>query len=219
MDILSAGSPRSAAESVGIEYHRVLAGEKRRIGRGILAILLLLGGLFGAIQVFYLLGEQLDRLLGIGSAETQVFSPVSFATSTVATALMIPWSMVIQRWLYGVRGPSLHSVVNGFRFGVFGRAVLVVVPLFVVALAVTEIVDTHTTTPWSKIDIIAFFLVVMLLVPLQAAGEEYGLRGLVFRVAGSWTRGRRGSLLLGIVVSAAVFAVIHTAADPWWNVF
>ncbi|MGO2521489.1 MAG: hypothetical protein ACTH8F_15320 [Microbacterium sp.] len=32
-----------------VEYHRVLAGEKRRIGRGILAIVLLIGGmlLFG----------------------------------------------------------------------------------------------------------------------------------------------------------------------------
>ena len=30
----------------GVEYHRVLAGEKRRVGRGILAIVLLLAGLF-----------------------------------------------------------------------------------------------------------------------------------------------------------------------------
>jgi len=43
----------------------------------------------------------------------------------VSPALLIPWSMLIQRWLYGVPGASLHSVVSRFRFEVFGRALLV----------------------------------------------------------------------------------------------
>ncbi|MFD2024463.1 CPBP family intramembrane glutamic endopeptidase [Promicromonospora aerolata] len=199
-----------------MEYHRVLAGEKRRIGRGLLAILLLVGGMFGAIQVFYLLAVWID---GFFRTEPQALTPLTIGAGMAATALLIPWSMLIQRWLYGVRGPSLHSVVSRFRFDLFGRALAVIVPLFVIALAVTEYLEPRATAVWSHSDLIAWFVVVVLLVPLQSAGEEYGLRGLVFRIAGSWVHARWASLILGIVVSGTVFAVIHTAGDLWWHVF
>lgn len=204
----------------GVEYHRVLAGEKRRIGRGILAIVLVVGGMFAAIQLFSLLGLWLDGLIRPNAASAPGgLSPVVFASTLVATALVTPWSMLIQRWLYGIPGPSLHSVLSRFRFGVFGRALLVVLPIVVIALATSEFLQPGATTQWSNTELIAFFVVIVLLVPLQSAGEEYGLRGLVFRVAGSWVHGRWASLVLGIVVSTTVFAVIHSAADPWWNVF
>ncbi|UFU03721.1 CPBP family intramembrane metalloprotease [Ruania suaedae] len=205
----------------GVEYHRVLAGEDRRIGRGILAIVLLVGGLFAAIAALSYLGQWLDEMLfpdGWGEA-VEAYSPVTFAAALIATALLIPWSMVIQRWLYGVPAASLHSVASHFRFTLFGRALLVIVPAFVVALATTELLAPGGTAMWSQRDTVLMLVVMVLLVPLQSAGEEYGLRGLVFRVAGSWARGRWISLLLGVLVSSAVFAVIHTAADPWWNVF
>jgi membrane protease YdiL (CAAX protease family) len=194
----------------------MLAGEERRIGRGLLAIVLLVGGMFGAIQVLYLLAVWID---GSIRTEPQALTPLTLASGLVATALLIPWSMLIQRWLYGVPSQSLHSVVSRFRFDVFGRALLAILPLFLIALAITEYLEPRATAVWSHGDIIGFFVVVVLLVPLQAAGEEYGLRGLVFRIAGGWVHGRRASLVLGTVVSGAVFAVIHTAADPWWNVF
>lgn len=200
----------------GVEYHRVLAGEKRRIGRGVLAIFLLTGGLFAAIQLAYLLAVWVEGLLGSGQG---AYSPLTLGAGLVATALLTPWSMLIQRWLYGVPGPSLHSVVSRFRFGLFGRALIVILPLFVIALGITEYLDPRATMSWSHTDIVGLFVVVVLLVPLQAAGEEYGLRGLVFRIAGSWVHGRWASLILGTVVSSTIFAVIHTAGDPWWNVF
>lgn len=80
-------------------------------------------------------------------------------------ALLISWSMVIQRRLYGVRVLWL--------------------------LATT-----------------------LLLTLLQALGEEYGLRGLVFRVAGSRGRGPRTALVLGVLVSSVTLAVIHLSTDP-----
>ncbi|WP_277210418.1 CPBP family intramembrane glutamic endopeptidase [Isoptericola croceus] len=215
----TAPAPAAGQVPPGVEYHRVLAGEERRIGRGVLAILLLIGGLFGAIQVFFLLAEWIDGLIRPDTApDVPGYTALTLGSGLFATALLIPWSMFIQRWLYGVRGPSLHSVVSRFRFDLFGRALLGVFPLFLIAFAITEYLEPRATVVWSHADIITLFVVVMLLVPLQAAGEEYGLRGLVFRVAGSWARGPRASLILGIAVSGAVFAVIHTAADPWWNV-
>jgi hypothetical protein len=58
-----------------------------------------------------------------------------------------------------------------------------------------------------------------LLTPLQAAGEEYGFRGLVFRVAAGWGRGPRTALVLGVLVSSVIFAVIHLSTDPWLNLW
>lgn len=213
------GVRRTESLPEGVEYHRVLAGEERRIWRGILAIVLVVGGLFGAILMFNVLAAWLESLIRPNAATYGGLSPIVFASGAVATALLTPWSMLIQRWLYGVPGPSLHSVVSRFRFAVLGRALLVVLPLVVIALATTEFLQPGATVQWFSADLVAFFVVIVLLIPLQAAGEEYGVRGLIFRIAGSWVRGRWASLLLGIVVSTAVFAVIHTAADPWWNVF
>lgn len=204
----------------GVEYHRVLAGEDRRVGRGILAIALLVGGMWAAIAAFYYLGRWVDALLLPGAAGdgNGLLTPVSHAGSLVAVALLVPWSMVTQRWLYGTPGPSLHSVTSRFRFALFGRALLAVGPALVLAIAVTELLVPRPTTVWSPLDTIWILTVSLVLLPLQAAGEEYGLRGLVFRVAASWGRGRWTSLILGMAVSAAVFAALHTAGDPWWNV-
>lgn len=203
----------------GVEYHRVLAGEKRRIGRGVLAIVLLVGGLFGAGAVLYEVGSWIDGLIRPEGDPGPGLTPVTQALSMLSVALMIPWSMLIQRWLYGVRGASLHSVISSFRFDLFGRALLVLAPLFFVATAIHEYSRSFGTVTWSPTDIIGVLLVSVLLVPLQASGEEYGFRGLLFRVAASWGRGRVTSLLLGIGVSTAVFSIVHFATDPWWNVF
>ncbi|MGM1018627.1 MAG: CPBP family intramembrane glutamic endopeptidase [Actinomycetota bacterium] len=209
-------TPKSVPE--GVDYHRVLAGEKRRIGRGILAIVLLIAGMFAAIAAFSAIGAWIDGLIRPGGDADSPNSPIILGAGLVATALVTPWSMLLQRWLYGVPGPSLHSVISRFRFDLFGRSLVFVLPLFVVALAITESLELRPTGVWSHGELVGMLVVVLLLVPLQAAGEEYGLRGLVFRVAGSWVHGRWASLLLGLVVSSAVFSVIHTSGDVWWNI-
>ncbi|WP_051049800.1 CPBP family intramembrane glutamic endopeptidase [Nocardiopsis ganjiahuensis] len=205
----------------GVEYHRVLAGEERRIGRGVLAIALLLGGMFAFVAVFYYAGAWIDGLLRSAdpSGEELLLTPVTHGASLIAIGLVIPWSMFLQRWLYGVKGASLHSVVSGFRFDLFGRALLAISPAFLLAIAAFEFMSPGETVVWQNTDVIGLLVVTILFMPLQAAGEEYGLRGLVFRIAAGWGRGPRTSLILGIGVSAALFSVLHTASDPWWNVF
>ncbi|GAA1072852.1 CPBP family intramembrane glutamic endopeptidase [Nocardiopsis metallicus] len=205
----------------GVEYHRVLAGGERRVGRGVLAIALLIGGMFGAIIAFHFVGGWIDGILwpGVPGDERLVLTPLAHAGSLVAVGLVVPWSMFLQRWLYGVRGATLSSVASGFRLDLFGRAVLALTPALLIALAVFEATSPGETAVWQNSDVIWLLVVTVLLVPLQSAGEEYGLRGLVFRVAASWGRGRWTSLILGIGVSSALFSVIHTASDPWWNLF
>ncbi|MEJ3653614.1 CPBP family intramembrane glutamic endopeptidase [Actinomycetes bacterium KLBMP 9759] len=205
----------------GVAYHRVLAGEKRRIVRGIVAILLLVGGLFAFSIGFGFLGALVDTMLGRSNPVLggTVYTPVTHASTLFAIALLIPWSMVLQRWLYGVRGASLHSVRSLFRMDVFGRSLLVILPIWTVYLTYFSTLQPFAETPWQLADLFAMFAVTVLLTPLQSAGEEYGLRGLVFRVAASWGRGPRTALVVGVLVSSLVFMVVHVAADPWLNLY
>ncbi|MEU6716160.1 CPBP family intramembrane glutamic endopeptidase [Nonomuraea sp. NPDC046802] len=205
----------------GVEYHRVLAGEKRRIGRGILAIVLLVAGLFGFNIIISLVAASIDTQLGrtnptLGGTD---YTPLYHAANMVSIALIIPWSMVIQRWLYGVKGPSLHSVVSRFRFDVFGRALLIIGPLWLILSLIGLNFTPLNLIPWSSADLIAIFATTLLLTPLQSAGEEYGFRGLVFRVAGSWNRGPRAAAAVGVLVSSLVFTAVHLSSDPWFNLW
>ncbi|KJL26858.1 CAAX amino terminal protease self- immunity [Microbacterium azadirachtae] len=197
-----------------MEYQRVLVSDKRRIGRGVLAIILLVGGMFGmtlgAVQIAF----RVDAALGLSGYTASIH-----VAAMLPIALLIPWSMLIQRWLYGVRAASLTSVLNVFRTAVFGKAVLIVVPLWAINLVVSNLVMDNATTTWSTVSLASVFLVTLLLTPLQAAGEEYGYRGLVFRVAASWATGPRTALLLGVAVSSIVFAVVHFSTDPWVNLY
>ncbi len=205
----------------GREYHRVFSSENRRVWRGILAIVLLLGGL----QVF-----SIALVVGVSVIESQRgydtpafggtdYTPLYHAVSFGSVALLIPWSMLIQRWLYGVRGASLHSVTGRFRFDLLGQSLIILGPIILAVLIVNDYLAptqkfemAHTTVLW-------LFATTLLLVPLQAAGEEYGFRGLIFRVASSWGRGPRSALLLGVIVSSAAFAMTHLSTDPWLNLW
>ena len=219
---VAAGTPRRDEPRTvppGVEYHRVLAGSERRIGRGVLAILLLVVGMlvlgFLVSQTAALVDQQLGRTNPTAGG-TDV-TPVHQAGNMLSLALLLPWSAVIQRWLYGVPGTSLHSVASRFRFDVFGRAVVFATPLWVLVVVVSTAVPDQV--PWSSADLVAMFAVTIILTPLQAAGEEYGLRGLVFRVAGSWSRGPRAGLVVGILVSSVLFVALHLSPDPWRNLY
>ncbi|MFC7584491.1 CPBP family intramembrane glutamic endopeptidase [Nonomuraea antimicrobica] len=181
--------------------------------------MLLLVGLFGIGGVLSALGSAIDQALGrtnpiAGGTE---FTPIYHAANLISIALMIPWSMCVQRWLYGVRGASLHSVRSAFRPAVFGRAALTLVPIWALYMTGFFLLSPYTQGSWRFADLVAVFVITLLLSPLQAAGEEYGYRGLAFRVAASWGRGPRTALVLGLAVSSVLFAAIHLSTDPWLN--
>ncbi|CAL9401935.1 CPBP family intramembrane glutamic endopeptidase [Nocardiopsis dassonvillei] len=205
----------------GVEYHRMLAGDKRRVLRGVLAIVLLLVGLFAISYAFAEASAFVDGQMGRTNpaAGGTDYTPVYHASGMLGLAMLIPLSMLIQRLLYGVRGASQHSVLSRFRFGVLGRALLFIGPFWLIAVTVMNVWTPPVQKDWPLADLVAMFVLTLLLVPLQAAGEEYGLRGLAFQVAGSWSRGPRVGLVLAVVVSSLLFTTIHGAGDPWINIW
>ncbi len=203
-------SPTPAVPA-GTEYHRALAGETRRVPRGLLTILLLLVGFVGFSAGFVELSKVIDtRLLG----RDEEFTPLRHAAGSLSLALLIPYSMLLQRVLYGVPAGSLHSVTGRFRFGVLAKTLLVLGPVVLVAVGISAL-QGGSRTSWTDSDLIAMFLIGLVVSPLAVAGEEYGFRGLMFRVVGGWSRRPRVGLVAGVVVTSALFSLLHGTLDPY----
>lgn len=201
-------------------YHMALAGERRRVWRGILALVLLMGGMLAGAVLFGVIGVAVEGLLG---RSEQVLAgritPVTLAAGMVALALLTPWSMLLQRWLYGVPARSLHSLRERLRLDLLARAALVSLPIWTVYMAVITLLPGVNRVEWAVADLIACLVVTVVLVPLQAAGEEYAFRGLALRIGASWGAGPRSGLVIGLLVSSLLFTLVHFAADPWLNLY
>jgi membrane protease YdiL (CAAX protease family) len=195
----------------GVEYHRVYAGQGRGILRGIVAIALLVIGLIGFAVLLDGMSVILDRELFERSGPS---TPLKQAAGALSLALLIPYCMLLQRVLYRVPPRSLHSVAGRFRYGLFSRALLAFGPLILVVVALGALGEGGGV-PWATADLVAFFVIGMVLTPLAAAGEEYGFRGLMFRVLGGWTKGARSGAILGIVVTTVLFSLAHGTLDPF----
>jgi membrane protease YdiL (CAAX protease family) len=66
-------------------------------------------------------------------------------------------------------------------------------------------------------DSLFLIVVILLTTPFQAAGEEYGVRGLLARSIGSWFSSSRVGLVVATVLTSVVFMLLHGAGDPWLN--
>ncbi len=76
-----------------------------------------------------------------------------------------------------------------------------------------------TEVAWSHSDLVGMYVATLLLTPLQTTGEEYGVRGLIFRVVGSWTRSTRAGVVAGVLVSSALFTAVHGSTDLYINLW
>lgn len=207
----------------GLEYHRL-----HRLGgdggwRPILGVLLLLAGIFvfapiswtAAFVVWFALtgepiGEGLDRVLDLGDV-----TPAGLAYVNLVLATAIPVALLVTIALHQLHPNWLLSVARRLRW----TYLLVCVGLSVVALIATLIVtmlvpaqggadiagepNEFTTTTRN------FLLVVLLLTPLQAAGEEFAFRGYLTQAAGGLVRGLWASRVVAVVLPALLFALAH----------
>lgn len=121
-------------------------------------------------------------------------------------ALFVPAVLIASRIAYGSAGMT-HSVRGRFRWGLLGRAALVVVPVYLVLnIGVTVAVGgADFEMPPLTAPVIAAWVIIVLLVPLQAAGEEYAFRALPMQMFGTWLR----SPLWGILIPVPLFMAGH----------
>ena len=140
-----------------------------------------------------------------------------FILALASIILFLPCVLLAARWMQGRRAGSLSSVVGRIRWRwPFGCA-LVAVPAVLLTVAGTVALYAVTGgdsgedewVGWSTF--VPALLVVLALVPLQAAAEEYLCRGYLLQSVGAFVRGPWGA----IVVQAVIFALIHGIGSPW----
>lgn len=165
----------------------------------------------GAMGIDLLRGSTTMQQIANGQI---TMTPALLLATNLSLILSAAVAVLLHRYLHRQPVGTLHSVTGRFRWNWFGRAALVVVPLFVVYVAVVALVEAPGRLSWGA-TAWAFLAVVLLTTPLQAASEEYIFRGVIQRAAGSWVSGAVPSLVLGTLVSAVTFSIAHFATDVW----
>ena len=215
----------TTARPEGLPYHRIQHGVAAPGDwwRPIVGVLLLAFGVVVLAPVVALAGFSVgyavagadldvDRLL-----DTDHVTPAGLAYVFVVLSSAIPVSWAISRLLHGLPPRWLTSVVPRIRWRWFvaclGLAVVALAARLLVAGMLPheaggevsgELNDFTSTTR-------DFLLIVFLLTPLQAAGEEYAFRGYLTQAFGGLTR----SPAVAVVVPAVLFALAHGAGQSW----
>ncbi|MRJ75595.1 CPBP family intramembrane metalloprotease [Aeromicrobium sp. SMF47] len=137
-----------------------------------------------------------------------------FALDLLSLVLLIP-ALLLAVLVVGPRPVGyLSSVAGRLRWGWLARTAAISFTVFIVTIGVSLAIDAgggDTSAPsGDRGHVIAAIVVVLLLVPFQAAAEEYVFRGYVMQLVGSWTR----FAAIPVLVSVAPFVAGH-AYELW----
>lgn len=207
-----------------IGYDRLLSAGRPGAWRGVLGVAVLVLvvllvaqlvlGLLFSLGIALAGGDvtaEMDRILS-----TDPVTPAGLAFLNLALASAIPATWLLVRVLHGLRPGWLGSVVGRLRWRWFATCLGLAAVTLLATLVVGSLVpasgdqaqvgdglNSFTSTTRD------FLLVILLLTPLQAAGEEYAFRGYLTQVFG--LLGRRS---ISVLLPALLFALAHGAQDP-----
>jgi membrane protease YdiL (CAAX protease family) len=134
-----------------------------------------------------------------------------FALDMLGLAVMIP-AVLLAVLVTGPRPIGyLSSVAGRLRWGWLARTAVMAFVVFIVTIggsvALGEVTDpAEVSAPDVSARAIVAIGLVLLLVPFQAAAEEYVFRGYVMQLVGSWTR----FAVIPVLVSVPLFVAGHT---------
>ncbi len=205
------------------QYHEFLRTPRMRWWRPILALAMGAALFLVANIVVSLVAMTYDITAGNTTFENYTSmdrfktTPAFFLANNIGLALCIPIAALTQWACFGQRPRWMASVTGVFRWRWFGECVAWMLPVFLISLVVDLALNGP---PPLQVTATTGFMIasVLLTTPLQAAGEEYLLRGLGQRAIGAWLP-RTAGLVVSTAVTAAIFMLLHGAGDPWLNFF
>jgi uncharacterized protein len=209
--------PEPDGPPVGLPYHRIQEAGRPGVWRPLVGVLLMFLGfaLFGAL-VASIVFEIAYLATGHGNADIAALAdlehptPEGLAFLNVALATFIPLAMLGERLLHGLRPGWLASVRPRIRW----RFLLACLGISVVALIATVVVGSVLPGQDSNVNQHAnafttttfhYLLVIVLLTPFQAAGEEYLFRGYLTQAFGGMFR----SAWVAVLLPAFLFGLAH----------
>lgn len=208
-------------------YHQVHRAGERGWWRPLVGIVVIAVVLLGVGQLVVavafaaglaIAGEPVVDTLA-GYFDFDDVGPLQLAFLLLGPATLLPTTWLLSRYLHGIRLRWVTSVRPRMHWGYFAAClglslvamgaslvVGVLVPAEELAPGSTDTaIDDVTARTWS------FLLVVLLVVPVQAAAEEYGFRGYLTQAVGSVFRRRWLATGAAVVVPAVLFALAHGA--------
>lgn len=204
-------------------YHRLatLRPEWRRWWRplttafAVAVIWLILASLLMVGMVLVLTALGTDR--SIGQALDDPTSPLDVFVRSALGALLLPAGLLGVR-LGGWRPTSLlWSVADRFRTAQMGRMLALAVVAVALATAMQTLLHGGRPAPPESGRTIGVVLVLLLVAPLQAAGEELVLRGAVMQGVGTWVRGPVVPILATLPLS--LISAVHSLDTAFTAVF
>lgn len=210
----------SAGDGHGLPYHLIHRGGRPGWWRPILGVFVLIVAFVVMVPVliqvpfaigFALAGRDVsDGLEEIIDFDNPTPLGLAYLNISLACAILVTW--LINRVLHGLRPGWLASIAPRIRWRwlvlCFGLSVLALIATLIVSSFMpsqgegtemsTHLNDFTTTTR-------NFALVVLVLTPLQAAGEEYAFRGYLTQAFG----GLFGREWAAVLLPATLFAIAH----------
>lgn len=188
-----------------VAFHRLTAGRGwKSLGELLLVVVVFLVLLLGIRMLIVAASgvpsKDLDHLQGgWGLAFTSIgISSLIAATRIAALATR------------NDRSGTLSSVAGRLRWRWLGKCVLVALVLYA-WLPVSALFDADAHWPgWREFAPLAVLIVAV--VPFQAAGEEYAFRGTLLQAIGAWV----AAPWVSIVITAVAFAAAHVPNAQGW---
>lgn len=157
--------------------------------------------------------QNFDQVLST-TAFFDLDQPLLLAVLVVPLILMIPALFLATRMVQGRGVGFLSSVAGRLRWGWLGQTLLLAVGVYAVyfgiTLAISAINGDTIKFDASHSGIPLMLLLVIALVPLQAAAEEYVFRGYLMQLIGGWLKHPAFAILL----PAPIFVLGH-GYDIW----
>ena len=158
------------------------------------------------VMVPLLIAGELWPAAAVSPSALDPLNPADQLLSLGMLALLVPAVLVGTLAGYGRAGIAL-SVLGRFRWGLLGRAALVVMPVYLLINVVLNLILEREAivVPELGVGVILAWLVAIVLAPLQSAGEEFAFRALPMQMLGTWLRWP----LIGIVLPVPLFVLGH----------
>jgi membrane protease YdiL (CAAX protease family) len=203
-----------------LPYHLVLTAGKSGWWRYALGLAVLLGGLLIVAPALLLLpfalyyvgtgADLLDSITALADTADPTPASLAYLNLTLAAAIPITWFVVYV--IHGLRPGWLASIKPRIRWTYLVACLGVSVVALVATLLVSAVVPSQgdgTELSGQLNDFTSttrdFLIVLVLLTPLQAAGEEYAFRGYLMQAFGGLFRSR----WVAVVASAFLFGLAH----------
>jgi membrane protease YdiL (CAAX protease family) len=211
--------PVSAMPDGPRPYQQMLRGPRYRWWKPLLCLLLVV--LMAVLMMWLAILPVLIAGLVSGAPDLVAYitpdiahlGPIGFIYLNLSLIVLIPASGLSIWIVHGIRPRFLSSVAGGIRWRWLLRCIAVILPLWALYTGLGVLVEPFTSPRpdhW-----IALLVIVVLMTPLQAAGEEYFFRGWIMQNVGAWFARPMVGLVASLVVSAVAFSTAHLSPDPW----